>query len=344
MTVRSPASDTKEVARETVGAVVALTTLLAVVLIAFAWPTSQIEPRNLPVAVAAPDQLAQQLEANLGQALGEDALDVTGVATREAAVDAIEGREVYGAVVVSPVGVEVLTASAASPAAAQLLGQIGGRLGAATGTQPTITDVVPLPEDDPRGMVFGVGSFPLVIGGIITAALLTLRLGTRTRRLVAAAGVAAFAGLALAGVLQFWFGALEGSYLANAGVVAMSIGAMAFTMIGLHNLFGLPGLGLGAATMLLLGNPLSGTTSAPELLPNGWSTLGQLLPPGAAGTALRSTGFFDGAGAMTPLLVLTGWLVLGLVLASIPRRRGEEPAADRRTDSLASAVDPSAVA
>ena len=65
------------------------------------------------------------------------------------------------------------------------------------------------------------------------------------------------------------------------------------------------------------GNPLSGMTSAPEMLPSGWGALGQLLPPGAAGTALRSVSFFDGAGAGRPLVVLTCWLVAGLALCAL---------------------------
>jgi hypothetical protein len=50
----------------------------------------------------------------------------------------------------------------------------------------------------------------------------------------------------------------------------------------------------------------------------GWSgTLGQLLPPGAAGTLLRSTAFFDGNGATKPLLVLIAWLAFGLILCAV---------------------------
>ena len=87
--------------------------------------------------------------------------------------------------------------------------------------------------------------------------------------------------------------------------------------MGLHRVLGLPGIGLGAAVMMLLGNPLSG---APEMLPAGWGALGQLLPPGAAGSLLRSTAFFDGAGAWGPVLVLGTWLVFGVALALVPRR------------------------
>lgn len=50
-----------------------------------------------------------------------------------------------------PEAPEVLTASAGGPGVAQLLGQVGAALGAAEGRPVQVTDVVPLPEDDPRG-------------------------------------------------------------------------------------------------------------------------------------------------------------------------------------------------
>jgi hypothetical protein len=75
---------------------------------------------------------------------------------------------------------------------------------------------------------------------------------------------------------------------------------------------------------LLLGNPLSGLNSAPEMLPSGWGTLGQWLPQGATATLLRSTAFFDGAGATTAIAVLTCWTVAGIgliVLAAVRQGR-----------------------
>ena len=91
--------------------------------------------------------------------------------------------------------------------------------------------------------------------------------------------------------------------------------------MGLEALFGFVGLGLGAAVIMLIGNPFSGMTSAPEMLPTGWATLGQWLPPGATGTLLRSVTFFDGAGGMRALWILVGWVVLGLALAALGARR-----------------------
>jgi hypothetical protein len=50
------------------------------------------------------------------------------------------------------------------------------------------------------------------------------------------------------------------------------------------------------------------------MLPSGWGTLGQWLPQGATATLLRSTAFFDGAGATAAIAVLTCWAVAGAAL------------------------------
>lgn len=320
-----------------VGAVLALSALLSVLVAAFAWPASQIEPRNVPIAVAGPAPAAAQVEQALGQVFGEEAFAVTTLETRTDVVEAIQDRELYGGLVLDPRGSEMLTASAAGPAVAQMLAQVATGLSAQAppGVPPVaVTDVVPAPEDDPRGAAFAAGSLPLVLGGIITAAVLALRVRRRSQQVLGALGVAATAGLSIAAVLQFWIGALEGSYLANASVMALGIAAIAVFVLSLKNLLGVAGLGLGAATILLLGNPFSGITSAPELLPGGWSGMGQWMPPGAMGQALRSTAFFDGAAVGNPLWVLGIWLAVGLALMTIRGRR-TEPA----VDSQAAAAD-----
>jgi hypothetical protein len=84
--------------------------------------------------------------------------------------------------------------------------------------------------------------------------------------------------------------------------------------LGLGSLFGRVGLAIGALLALLLGNPLSGLNSAPEMLPSGWGELGQWLPQGANATLLRSTAFFEGGGATMPIVVLTCWALAGTAL------------------------------
>ena len=104
------------------------------------------------------------------------------------------------------------------------------------------------------------------------------------------------------------------------GVAAgLTLGVLAagLSMLGLGSLFGRVGLAIGALLALLLGNPLSGLNSAPEMLPSGWGALGQWLPQGANATLLRSTAFFDGAGATTAIAVLTCWAIAGAALIVI---------------------------
>ncbi|MFC9694126.1 hypothetical protein ACFTSF_36615 [Kribbella sp. NPDC056951] len=303
-----------------VAIVLLLTAVLTVLLIAFAWPAARSAPRDVPIAVAGPSQAIGQVQAGLEQAM-PGGFEITQVADRAAAAQKIEDREVYGAIVLDPAQPEVLTASAGGPVVAQLLAQLATRLSPEHPAK--VTDVVPLPTDDPRGAGLAAGALPLVIGGIMTAAVLTMRVSGGSRRMIGAVGLAITGGLALTAVLQFWLGSFEGNYLANSSVIALSIAAISLTLLGLEWLFGLAGLGVGAAVMMLLGNPLSGLTSAPEMLPDGWGTLGQLLPPGAAGTALRSVSFFDGAGSGTAFVVLGAWLALGLALCGLGAMRSQ---------------------
>jgi hypothetical protein len=83
-------------------------------------------------------------------------------------------------------------------------------------------------------------------------------------------------------------------------------------VLGLKALMGEGGIAVTALTMIFIGNPFSAAGSAPELLPQPVGWLGQLLPPGAGSNLLRSTGYFDGAGASGHIWVLAAWAALGL--------------------------------
>lgn len=307
--------------RHTLGASLGLVTLLTLLLAAFAWPTSEAEPRDLPIAVVSPAGAAG-IEAQLAGHFGADAFEVTALPDREAAVAAIRDREVYGALVVGPAGPEVLTASAAGPAPAQLLTRIGSQIAASSGTQPTVTDVAPNAEGDPDGRVFASGALPLALGGIIIGAVTSLALRRTRERVTAALLTATGGGLTLAAVLQGWLDALAGNYWANASVITLGILAVALPIVGLRHHIGPAGIGVMALLVMLIGNPLSGVTTSPDLLPFGW--VGQLFPPGAVGSALRGTSYFEGAGALVPLVVLTCWAMIGLTLTVVPRNEGNQ--------------------
>ncbi|MEU1862878.1 hypothetical protein [Streptomyces gardneri] len=296
-------------------AVALLTVSISLLLTAFAWPSVRSSVHDVPIAVAGPALAVQQVTPVLDQRL-PDGFEVVEVADTAAAERLIRDREVYGAIDLSSGTPQVITASAGSAAVAQTLNGIAAGLGQAPGTVAAVAarDLVPLPADDPRGAGLAAGALPLVMGGLLAALLLTRLVRGGVRRVTGALAFAVTGGLAVAAILQFWFGSMDGSYAANTGAIALTVAAIALTILGLESLLGYVGFGLGAAIMMLIGNPLSGTATAPEMLP-GWSgALGQLLPPGAGGQLLRSTAFFDGHGATHSATVLATWLTLGTVL------------------------------
>lgn len=317
--------------RIVVAAIVGVATFQALMLLAFAWPSSNAGPRDVPIAVAGPPQVTGEIADRLSgvRVVDDDtaAFDVTTVADRNAAVDTILDRETYGAVVVSPDGPELLVASGASPVVARLLQNAASNL-AEDGSTVAVTDVVPPDPDDPNGAGLATGVFPLImtsaIGGLV-AFLLLRRTWHRTAMVL---GLSAVGGLASAAILQYWLGVLDGPYWALAGIIALVIGGVSGAVMGLGAALGKPAAGLTLVTLILLGIPMSAATSAPELLPQPWGDIGQLMPPGAGINAIRSAVFFDGAAIGTPLVVLGVWVVAGLGLILLGALRGRSASAD----------------
>ncbi|MFF8935363.1 ABC transporter permease [Streptomyces paradoxus] len=323
--------------RRVIAVVVLVPVLAALALWAFAWPASRIAPRDLPLGVAGPPAAAVQVEKQLER--HEGAFEIHRYADEAAARDAIEDRSVYGAVVATPQGPELLTASAAGPAVAQFLQQAVAQQAAAGGAQVKTVDVVPTPAGDPRGAGLTAAVLPLALAGIAAGAVVTL-LGLRgVRAALALLGASALVGVAAAAITHSWLGALGGDWWAEAGVLALSTLAVGGAVAGLAALIGPAGTGLAAAVVMLLGNPFSGATSAPEMLPEPAGVIGQWLPPGAGATLLRSVSSFDGAAATGPALTLTWWAVLGLGAVLLggslrARKTGAEPAADRELSAV----------
>jgi hypothetical protein len=307
-------SSTHRHRRPSPAAILVIPLVVAAVVALFAWPSARLEPRDLPIGVAGPAAATAPVEARL--AAQPDAFEVHRYADEAAARAAIEDRDVYGAFVVGAGGPEVLTATAASPAVAQALGHAAAELDA------PVADVV---AAGPRGSALGSSILPLVLAGIVTgvaASLLSRRLRERAALVVAGS---ALSGLAATAIVQSWLDVVGGDWLANAGALSLVVLAIAATVAGLHALLGERGVALGALAMILIGNPFSGISSAPEMLPAPAGWLGQLMPPGAGGNLLRSTGLFEGAGAGGHVAVLAAWALAGLALLGVAALRRPVP-------------------
>ncbi|MBY8338668.1 ABC transporter permease [Streptomyces spinosirectus] len=308
----SPASATpaRAHARRLIVVLVLVPAIAALALWAFAWPAARTAPRDLPLGVAGPAAATAPMEQQLTRHTG--AFEIHHYADEASARAAVEDRTVYGAVVATPHGPKLLTASAASPVVAQLLQQAVTKQAAATGTRVRTDDVVAAPATDPRGAALNAGVLPLALAGIAAGAVITL-IGLRgVRAVIALVGSAALVGAAAAGITDSWLGVLTGDWWTEAGALGLATLAVSGAVAGLGALLGPAGIGIASGLVMLFGNPFSGASSAPQMLPEPVGTIGQWLPPGAGTTLLRSVSFFDGAAATGPALTLTWWAVLGL--------------------------------
>lgn len=306
--------------RPPVAAILLVPLLAALVLTLFAWPSARLEPRDLPVAVAGSgrpaDAMAAQLEAQEGR------FDVQREPDEAAARAAIEDREVYGAFVAGPAGLSVLTSSAASPAVAQLLGNAASQAGEGV----RVLDVAPAGE---HGTALASAVLPLVIAGILTGIVAALLASGGWARAGVVTAIAALTGLAATAIIQSWLGVIEGDWFANAAALGLTVLAIGAFVAGLYALFGVTGAVAAAALMVFIGNPFSGVASAPEMLPQPVGLIGQLMPPGAGGNLVRSTGYFDGAAAGEHVLVLVAWALVGLLALLVAGQRQRRPVGAR---------------
>ncbi|MFX0579482.1 hypothetical protein [Nocardia nepalensis] len=296
--------------------------LQALMLIAFAWPAARIAPRDLPIAVSGPQ--AAMVADKLAQ-FDPDGFDITNPADEAAARAAIENRDVYGAIITGGGAPRVLVASGASPVVAQQLTAIAQRLSGIPAAP--VEDVVAADPDDPRGTAFGAMVLPLVMSGIAAGVVLSLLIPAVGGKAIGLVTFGIAGGLLSMVIIQIWMSLVPGPYLTLAAVAGLVSFAVSGAVVGLSAAIGRAGIGIAALTMLLVGNPFSAATSAPELLPRPWGTIGQLLPPGAAASLLRSVAFFDGAAATKPLVVLIVWALAALALLAVGALRGRRPAA-----------------
>lgn len=296
-----------------VGATIAAVTLI---MLAFLWPTYTSKAHHLPVGVAAPAQMQPQVQQRLA---ASGTFDVRRASSRDDLVRQIRHRDVYGGFVVNPQthSVELLTAPAASPVAAQALQAAGQAMGAQAKMQVKVTEVVPLSSHDTRGAGLAILSLPLAMGGMVGGIMISLLVHGFRRRLPALVGYGAFGGLVLILILHSWMHVLQGSFWLEVLAMGLALFATASVITGLKHLLGNPGMALGAIITMFLGNPLSSMSMPSEMLPWHWGTIGQFLVPGAAGTLLRLESYFPDASTTRPWLVLCGWSLLGVALMAV---------------------------
>ena len=330
--VQAPKPHTKWPAAIGLGAAVSL--ILAIVVLAFMWPGKTSTPHNLPVSLAGPAAATQPLQQQIES---QGVIDFVAAKDHDQALEQIQNRETYGAIVLASPGQapEVLTASAGNAAATQMLSGLATGLqaqlsqqAAQAGADPAsvkveVTDVVPLSDDDPNGAGLASSAFPLAMGGMIGGILISLLVAGPVRRLAALGGFAVASGLVVALIMQTWFGYLQGSFWSNALAMGLTMLATGAFITGCTSLIGRAGIALGSVTTLFIGNPLSGATAPWQFLPEPWGIIGQYMVPGASGSLVRSLSYFPDASNAQQWWTLAAWAALGITLTLVGHFRSQ---------------------
>ena len=294
--------------------------LVGVLMLAFALVGSNVaanhapEPHQLPFGVIGTPSVVGAEADSLGHS-APGAFQIHAYSSLAAAKAAILNREVYGALRPGPNPL-LLVASAASPAVATLLQHIFTAAAKGQGEMLVVGDLVPLPSSDSRGATTFAMIISLLVIAIVGSAVIYLlgRHRSPAVRLWVMVAFAVGAGLVAALVTNVVVGAFHGHFLAVWGIATLFLLAVGLPIAAFLVLVGVAGIAMGALIFLVIGNPASGGSSAPVLLPTFWRALSQLLPPGAAITAIRDVVYFHGHGITHALLVLGIYALLGALV------------------------------
>jgi hypothetical protein len=287
-------------------------------------------PQGVDVAVVGGAAQAMTLQSAL-DVHARGAFDVRPYGSEEAAREALLDTNVRGVVVPGPGRERVLVAGAGGVAPAEAVAT--AVRGVAAGAQ--IEDVRPLPASDGRGL----SSLFAVVGTVIPSLVFGVLLSVFGRALPARvrwSAVVVFAvvaGLVAAFDVDVLVGALNGHFVSVAAVVALLALAASAAAHGLGHVGGPAGILAAVVLLLLLGVSSAGGAVTYEFEPSFFGAVSQLLPPGAALTAVRNVQYFDGAATLAPLLTLASWAAGGLVLGMA----GELKRRARPTTSAATA-------
>ena len=306
-------------ARLVAGALVLLFAFTALYVTAFHAP----RPNGVDVAVVGTTAQAARTQRALDAAV-PGGFDVRRSASEPAARAALLETDVRGVLVPGPPRGRVLVAQALGAAPAEAVGTALLGAAAATGAPAVVQDVRPLPSGDRRGLSPLFSVLGTLIPSLVFGVLLTIvGRGLPARvRWGAIGAYAVLAGLVTAFNVDVLVGALPGDFAGIAiacGLLALAVSAAAH---GLGHLGGVPGIVLAVLMLMLLGVSTAGGAVTSEFEPGFYGALSQLLPPGAALTAVRNVAYFDWASTLGPLLVLGAWAAGGLTLGLLGERFG----------------------
>jgi hypothetical protein len=275
------------------------------------------QPHDIPVGLVGPAPAVQQISSSFATA-APGAFQFTTYASEQDARAALDARTIDGALVLGAGNPQLIVAGAAGDGVVGVITAAFTNVFTAQGKALTVDTVHPFASGDAHGLILFFVVVATLISTLASQAILLATakpVGLRLRLgFILVFGL--LVGLTAMGMATLIAGGYGDGFWAAAGLVALTSMAIGSVVGGLIRLLAAPGIGL-AALLMLLSLVSSGGPVGSQLLPDFYRTLAPWATAGELYSALRGALFFDGAALATPIEVLTGWLVVGVVLIGV---------------------------
>lgn len=311
----------------------------------------QPRPHDLPVAVVAPSLAVATLQERADAAVPGGfrleryaSVQRARASLRDGAVDAVwvpPSRRAEGSGGRKSPVAQLLTAAALGEVPTQVIVSAFTNIGKAAGAKVIVTDLVPLPAQDPSGsssFFFGASVFlPTFLGSMVMALLLR-----RTPALATMAAILVLAGcIALIDVVVVdgGLGALAGHFMTLVGVAALTSLAFSAPTVAAGRLLGPVGALLAVLVFVVLGLPASGGPFGTAFLPGFQRTFSPGLPLTNAVDAVRNVSYFGGHEVGGRLAILAIWAGAGLLVLAVGASLEAKAGRTRPTPTLSLAPE-----
>ena len=291
----------------------ALVTLIGLIAPAIKSPS----PHDIPVGLAGPPAATQQI-ARAFATNAPGAFVFTTYASEDDARAALDSRAVDGVLVLGPGGPRLIIAGAAGDGVTGVITGAFTNVFKAQGQNLAVETVHPFAAGDPHGLILFFVVLAILVSTLIAQALAGLRRGTsfagRVLVVILYAAIAAPVSMGVATWIAGDYGSGLWTAIALIGLGSMAIGA---AVAGSAALLGRAGVALAALIVVLLDLVCSGGPIGSPLLPDAYRWLAPGMPAGQLYSAIRGALYFGHAGLADQVLVLSLWLLGGVLLLAV---------------------------
>jgi hypothetical protein len=279
-------------------------------------------PHRIDAAIVGDPSSGQDIMAEV-ERVADGGVDFHPYPSLAAALRAIDGQQVYGALDLTPPTPHLYVSSASGASVARVFDSV-----VAADPKLSVVDTHPLPPSDPEGL----DVFYLVIAATILGFLTVFQVRTNAGGLSLRSWTVFVLSFALAAsfVLVLVAGPtlhrLALPVLESWGILALQLTTVAAFTSTMAVLIGRWAILPTFLLFMVVGNASSGGAVAPPLLPLPFAIVSQWLPSGLTVTALRDAIYFPSHQHLLPVAVLAVWALAWLdAMLLVSRRRRTSP-------------------